>query len=906
MKGRSRFRFRYRGIMSALGGIIDTTSKYLLDLFANDFEVANEVSTFNQTIGHSASTNATMTSGYGPNIIEGQTWTISDPAWTDNGDGSFTGVAASGFTLGVPILEANKIYQVEFEVYDYVSGTLDVRVGNSSPAGVNATSNGTYTALQQQSGNVTFYIFPATPFTGSVRNISVREMPTIKWRPHNLLTYSEDFSVNSSWIPQAGQTETTGQTDYEGGSTATLVERSTDSFLLYTQNKTLSAADEYTFGVVAKYVSGTGDHILIRFTNFDSNASLYVDLTDGSKKGSYSTETEWNATVTPLGNGFYLIEGAYSSTTDLSGAINIYFTSTNGTAITTGGATSVLLSHTRLYRSDLGGMVDNPDRGDSYVPTTSSAVYLPRRGHHIYNGYEWVNEGMLHESEARTNLVTHSVLDTNWNLSVCTITENDAIAPDGTLTATKLTEGNTDAVHAINANISLPAGDYAISFYGKSIASNKYLIVGGFGLSAAGESPIFDLQNGLVYEPSNNTIYKSAEIEDVGNGWYRGTVRVVSTSTSDLYFQIVQYTAAFGGQQYVGTGTDCFHLWGIQTENTDGQPSSYIPTSGATVTRAAESLTIPAANLPWPTPEVIGSELVTNGTFDTDVSGWVATACSITNNSGVMRITDSDGGIGYVSQTVTLEVGKAYEMSVDVVTDGITGSMILNMGTSGGSGQMASTSLASGTGTISAVFVATQTTGYLNLRNASALAGEFWEVDNISVKEINPLAVSIQMDGRMTWADLNISVDQTMFQWVSGSDFMRSYMDTGGALTGRVVFQSRANGVDDFSASGVDDYSPGVFVPFNIASRHGSTFINGAVDGVALTANTTPTALPDLSTSDLDLGYDFMGTIQNFQIWDRDIGDQGLVDETAPSLEPSLFLTFDGTTGSYSVRDWSE
>jgi hypothetical protein len=101
-----------------------------------------------------------------------------------------------------------------------------------------------------------------------------------------------------------------------------------------------------------------------------------------------------------------------------------------------------------------------------------------------------------------------------------------------------------------------------------------------------------------------------------------------------------------------------------------------------------------------------------------------------------MRITDSDGGIGYVSQTVTLEVGKAYEMSVDVVTDGITGSMILNMGTSGGSGQMASTSLASGTGTISAVFVATQTTGYLNLRNASALAGEFWEVDNVSVKAL--------------------------------------------------------------------------------------------------------------------------------------------------------------------------
>ena len=41
---------------------------------------------------------------------------------------------------------------------------------------------------------------------------------------------------------------------------------------------------------------------------------------------------------------------------------------------------------------------------ETYVPTTSSAVYAPRVGHHVYNGSAWVNEGILHESEARTNL----------------------------------------------------------------------------------------------------------------------------------------------------------------------------------------------------------------------------------------------------------------------------------------------------------------------------------------------------------------------------------------------------------------------------------------------------------------------------------------------------------------------
>jgi hypothetical protein len=58
-----------------------------------------------------------------------------------------------------------------------------------------------------------------------------------------------------------------------------------------------------------------------------------------------------------------------------------------------------------LYRSDLGGMVNNPARGDSYVPTTSAARYLPRVNHHIWNGSAWVNEGLLIESEARTNLI---------------------------------------------------------------------------------------------------------------------------------------------------------------------------------------------------------------------------------------------------------------------------------------------------------------------------------------------------------------------------------------------------------------------------------------------------------------------------------------------------------------------
>jgi hypothetical protein len=132
----------------------------------------------------------------------------------------------------------------------------------------------------------------------------------------------------------------------------------------------------------------------------------------------------------------------------------------------------------------------------------------------------------------------------------------------------------------------------------------------------------------------------------------------------------------------------------------------------------------------------LGSELVTNGTFDSSTTGWTATACSISVVSGALRITDADGGIGYVTQAVTLVAGKTYRLSADIVTDAITGTMFVNMGTTDGSGQMLSLSQASGTGSVSGIFVATATTGYLNFRNTSAVAGEYWDVDNVSVREL--------------------------------------------------------------------------------------------------------------------------------------------------------------------------
>jgi len=143
-------------------------------------------------------------------------------------------------------------------------------------------------------------------------------------------------------------------------------------------------------------------------------------------------------------------------------------------------------------------------------------------------------------------------------------------------------------------------------------------------------------------------------------------------------------------------------------------------------------------------------------------------------------------------------------------------------------------------------------------------------------------AVSIQMEGTMTYADEGVSYQHKPINWEDdSSNLIRWSTFTDGARTGLILFDQIVGGVADNVQTGDTAYSPGINVPFNIASRHGSTFINGAVDGTALTEDTTPVALPDLSSTDLQIGFDFMGTIKTLRIWSDDIGDTGLEQSTS-------------------------
>jgi surface protein len=146
-------------------------------------------------------------------------------------------------------------------------------------------------------------------------------------------------------------------------------------------------------------------------------------------------------------------------------------------------------------------------------------------------------------------------------------------------------------------------------------------------------------------------------------------------------------------------------------------------------------------------------------------------------------------------------------------------------------------------------------------------SGVTWHFGD-AVYSADPIAVSIKMDGRMT------GDTYTLTRWHEDAD---NYIVQEAGASDFDFEQSSVTVVDTVTGG---SFTSGILVPYTIASRHGSTFINGAVDGTALTANTTPTSLPDLSATDLNLGYDYMGTIKEFAIWNVDLTDAGLEEAT--------------------------
>ena len=184
----------------------------------------------------------------------------------------------------------------------------------------------------------------------------------------------------------------------------------------------------------------------------------------------------------------------------------------------------------------------------------------------------------------RTNLVTYSNTTNQWTDVGITYSVDSTISPDGTLNGSKaiiddtITSSNTRPMTSVSITSGL---DYVFSVFGK--ADEFDIINLDFSNSAFGTTSVtYNLTDGTVTSFAGSPV--SQGVEDYGNGWYRCYVvaTAIATGTSALIIRL--------DANPTGDGTSGLYLWGADFQQ-GSYPTSYIPTSGSTVTRNQDLFT---------------------------------------------------------------------------------------------------------------------------------------------------------------------------------------------------------------------------------------------------------------------------------------------------------------------------
>ena len=217
---------------------------------------------------------------------------------------------------------------------------------------------------------------------------------------------------------------------------------------------------------------------------------------------------------------------------------------------------------------------------------------VPRFDHDPLTG---ICKGLLVEPSV-TFLDTYSEQfdDAAWAKARASITANATTAPDGTMTADKLVEdttaSNTHSVYRSGTSIS-SATAYSISVWAKRpTTGGRNLGIrfdGGFPSSWAK----FNTYTGTLISADSGI---TTTVDKFGDGWIKYTATQTSNgATTYLSFYLLDDS---GNQAYTGDGTSGLYIWGAKLYAGTG-PTSYLPTTTAGVTRAADVCSVDLTKL---------------------------------------------------------------------------------------------------------------------------------------------------------------------------------------------------------------------------------------------------------------------------------------------------------------------
>ena len=485
----------------------------------------------------------------------------------------------------------------------------------------------------------TFGVLPSwITFTAAGNRMQYDSTGKLTYGPNNLLTYSNTFS-NAAWTNNF-ITAASGVSDPLGGSNA------------WTFTATNGAGSSYRYQTATVAPSGAQVLNTVWLRRRTGSGSVYI-----------STPANSDTLVSLTGSwAQYYVAGAASGTT----AYLVVKLATNGDAVD-------------VYAPTLSQVTyETTPRTQDQVITTSAAYYGPRFD---YDPSTLAARGLLIE-ESRTNLALNSAALSNWTVSNGTVTNNSG--------------GTTDPSGLNTSTLINPTGGSTTSFYSAAITTatsttytvSAFVKTGGAGFAGVAfyddtnsvlKEAVFDLSTGAnTFTSAGVTALTSVNI---GNGWWRVSAQwTTANNTVSVLHIVYPHSNGAGGAP---AASDKVYVYGPQFE-LGSFATSYIPTTSASVTRAADVATlggvaltalqganvsvIAEATAPA-TPAVLGSVVGYN-------TGQDFLAITTANKLA----SDPGGALGITSPANTITIGSPFRAAMSMRTSGAI-SGVLNGGT---------------------------------------------------------------------------------------------------------------------------------------------------------------------------------------------------------------------------------
>ena len=403
----------------------------------------------------------------------------------------------------------------------------------------------------------------------------------------NLMLYSQEFD-NAAYAKGNVTVTANSSTAPDGTSTADLVFPSSTGVDRAIGISTIATQVglPYTISVYAK-ASGLNFIYFLTYTG-SSTPSLcaFFDLSTGAvgQTGSYFT----SASIVSVGSGWYRCTATANS--NVAGSypyIGLADANNSGTA-TASGSNGVLL---------WGFQLEQRSSATAYTATTSQPItnYIPvlltaGGGQPRFDHNPTTSESLGLEIERQsTNLHRYSAAfdGTVYNVEAGSYLNNTIVSPSGGITGAAIIEGNTFYTRSTIAITVTTSTEYTYSAYFKKGLRSQVLME--MYTTTNDGTAVFDLVAGTVVGGD----VARATITNVGNGWYRCTLK---STTSGTNLSLFSYPAVGGSYSYTHVeGADGIYIWGAQLEQASFV-TSYIPTTSAAATRAADSAVMTGSN----------------------------------------------------------------------------------------------------------------------------------------------------------------------------------------------------------------------------------------------------------------------------------------------------------------------